>query len=424
MKTEVQPINSYSKKLIVNISGDELKPVQERITRKYQKQSNIPGFRRGKAPLSIIKQRHGASILQDLVEEAIREFYGKAIDESGLQPVSHGKISKLDFDKLEDGMTLEIEVEVEPEIELKKYKGLKVEKDVVEVSEQMIEDNLKYLQEQFATSREVEQAEKGHFIQFDVQELGEGNVPVVGRKYENMQVQLGSGKFDPQIEEQLIGAKLSEKRIVTKESPSPAPDQEKPAADTRLEIHIKKIEEKDFPELNDEFVKNLDDDSLENMEQLRSRLKENISADLTYRSNQAFTNRLVDELLKENPFEVPPSMVDHYLEEMIQDMKRQAGDKDMDEETLRKQYRASAIHHLRWYFLRKKIMETENLSITNGDAEQFIESAPWGDEEKAKAKKDEHYLRHLKEDLLEKKIVDILKQNAEVIEVFPMQERE
>ncbi len=419
MQTVVETINSYAKKLMVDITPEDLLPLEQKVLRNYQKRSEIPGFRPGKAPLNIIKKRHHDLIQQDLIEEALRKFYGKALDEAKVTPVSEGKITNLTFQDIQSGMQLEIEIEVEPEIEVKKYKGLKVEKDIIEVTDEMIKDALAQLQEQYATVKEVDQAQNGHYLHFTAQELDSGDVPLVGKKYENLHVNLGKGEFDPDIETQLEGIKKGEKRIVRKEIPADPSNRESKPQRTALEIHVTKIEEKKFPELNDEFVKNLDDEKIENLAELEDRIRNNMEIDISNRSEQVFQNRLIDQLLKENPFEVPPTMVDNYLQEMIKDIQKQSKDKSVDQETLRKEYRASAIHNIRWHFLKKKLIEQEKISVSDEEIQKLIDDSGLDEKIKKQAKNDQHYLGHLKEDLVERKLIELLKNHAEMTEVYP-----
>ena len=422
MQTVVENINSCAKKLKVDISSQELIPLEQQVLRKYQRRSEIPGFRTGKAPLNIVKKRHNDLIQQDLIEEALRVFYRKALDETKIVPVSEGKITNLTFTDIQSGLQLEIEVEVEPEIELKKYKGLKVEKDVVEVTDQMVNEALEQLREQYATVKEIDQAEKGHYVHFNAQELDSGDLPLVGKKYENLHVNLGKGEFDPDLELQLEGIRKGEKRIVRKEIPAdPASKKSQPQV-TSLEIQVTKIEEKEIPELNDDFVNNLDDENIKNLSQLKERMRKNIELDIANRSEQIFQQRLIDELLKENPFEVPPTMVENYLQEMIKDIKKQSKEQSIDEEALRKEYRVSAIHNLRWHFSKKKLIQSENITVSDEEVLTMIESSGLDEKVKKQAKNDQHYLGHLKEDLLERKIIEFLKSNAEITEIFPMRE--
>jgi trigger factor len=422
MQTVVENINSYSKKLKVDISSQELTPLEQQILRNYQRRSEIPGFRPGKAPLNIVKKRHGDLIQQELIEEALRMFYRKALEEAKIIPVAEGKITNLTFADIQSGMQIEIEVEVEPEIELKKYKGLKVEKDIVEVTDEMVGSALEQLRERYATIKEVDQAEQGHYVYFNAQELDSGDVPLVGKKYENLQANLGKGEFDQDIEIQLNGVRKGEKRIVRKEIPADPTDKKSQPQVTSLEIHVIKIEEKEFPELNDDFVKNLDDENIADLKQLKERIYKNIELDIANRSEQIFQQRLIDELLKENPFEVPPTMVENYLQEMIKDIEKQSKEKSIDEESLRKEYRASAIHNLRWHFLKKKLIQSEKISVSDEEALSMIENSGLDEKVKKQAKNDQHYLGHLKEDLLERKTIEILKNNAEITEIFPMKQ--
>jgi len=420
MQTVVENINSYSKKLKVDISSQELIPLEQMVLRNYQRRSEIPGFRPGKAPLNIVKKRHSDLIQQDLIEEALRKYYRKALEEAKIVPVAEGKITNLTFTDIQSGMQLEIEVEVEPEIEIKKHEGLKVEKDIVEVTDEMVNDALEQLREQYATVKEVEQAEKGHYVYFTAQELDSGNVPLVGKKYENLHANLGKGEFDPEIESQLEGIGKGEKRIVKKQIPADPANKDSQPQVTSLEIEVTKIEEKEFPELNDDFVKNLNDDNINNLVQLKERIHKNIELDIANRSEQIFQQRLIDELLKENPFEVPPTMVENYLQEMIKDIQKQSKEQTIDEESLRKEYRVSAIHNLRWHFLKKKLIQSENIAVSDEEVLSMIESSGLDEKIKKQAKNDQHYLGHLKEDLLERKIIEFLKSKADITEMYPM----
>ncbi len=422
MQTAVETINSYSKKLKVEIDSSDLTPIQQKIIKSYQRSAKIPGFRPGKAPLNMVQKKYKDEIQQSILEEALQKFYGMALEEAKVNPVSQGKITDFHFHDVASGMQLEIEVEVEPEVELKKYKGLQVEKDVVEVTDEMVDDSLERMREQFATVKEVEEAKEDHFVYFTAQELDKTGVPILGHKYENLQVQIGSGKFDPEIEAQLAGIRKDEKRVVKKEMP-PAPDdkEQKPQVSS-LQIHALKIEEKEFPELNDDFVKNLNDENLNTLEDLRQRIRENLKHELEHRSEHAFEHRIIDELLRENPSEVPPTMVDNYLDEMVRDIKEQSKNQKIDEESVRKEYRASAIHNLRWHFLKKKIIEKEGIEVSDEEARKMIDDSTLDEKAKKQARTNQHYLNHLKEDLVERKVLDLLEEHAEITEVFPFRQ--
>ncbi|MFZ0391998.1 MAG: trigger factor family protein, partial [Calditrichia bacterium] len=151
MQTKVETISSYSKKIKVNISGEELHSVEQKLIKKYQKQASIPGFRKGKAPANLVHKQYHDLIHQEMIEEAVKTFYSAALDEVGIEPVTQGIITDVNVDNIHEGMAFDVEVEVEPDVELKKYKNLQVEKDVVEVNEAMLNEGLERLREQYAT---------------------------------------------------------------------------------------------------------------------------------------------------------------------------------------------------------------------------------------------------------------------------------
>ncbi len=410
--------SDIKRKIIISVSPEELKDIEKKIVKRYQKQVQIPGFRKGKAPAGLVKKEYGDSIQMDVIEEAISRFYGQALDEVDIEPVSQGRVTHIDFETVEKGMTFEIEIEVEPEIELKKYKGLKVEREKVVVTPAMIDDVIDNIRKQYATLKEIEEVKEGAVVKADIQQLGEGNVPIIGRKYEDVEIEVGSGKFDPEIEGQLVGMKVGDKKIITKEIP-PAEGEGQPTIES-YEFTIKEIFEKEIPELDDEFVESLGQDDYKTVEELRAAVEKMLREDLERRTREVFENRLIDEALKENPFDVPEGMVDHYLHHVVEDFKQQMQGQKVDEEAIRQSYRPVAIRNIRWYLLSRKIAEAEGLEVTQEEVEKVIDADPRiPEDQKEQLKKDSHFVGHFVDDLLGKKILDFLAEHAEITEVLP-----
>lgn len=424
MQVNIKEINDFTRILSVQIDASELQGIESRVIQKIRRSAALPGFRKGRVPLGIIKQRYADTIKLEVMEDSISEFYGKALDETNLQPVSQGKINNLKFENTNDGMEFDIEIEVEPYINLKKYKGLKVEKEIPIVTDEMRERVLNSLRERYATISNVDNAKEGDHITFDAQLLGEGDVPVVGKKFEDISVKIGSGDFDLEFEKELIGLKNKQKSIVRKSiPPDPSKNRSKPTTES-YEIKVKQIEEKKLPELNDEFVKNIEDETLETLAQLNERIKTNLRIDLERRSQEQFVSRLIDELLKENPFDVPSSMLEHYLDHLIEDLKNQSKDKNIDEGAVRQNYRAYAIHNIRWYLLKKKLIETENINVGMSEIEQRIDNMNLEDKQKKQLRQNIQFKNNLKDDLLEQKLIKLLESHADIVEIFPQEKDE
>ncbi len=412
--------SEVKRKIVISVTPEEMKEIENRVIKRYQKQVQIPGFRKGRAPAGLVKKEYGESIQMDVLEEAISRFYGQALDAVDIEPVSQGKVTNINFESVDQGMTFEIEVEVEPEIELKKYKGLKVEREKVVVTDAMVDDVINNILKQHATVKEVDTVAEGTVVKADIQQLGEGNVPIVGRKYENVEIEVGKGEFDPEIEKQLIGLKAGESKIVTREvAPTEGEGQSEPVVE-RYEFTIKEVFEKEIPELTDEFVENLGQEEYKTVADLRAAIEKMLREDLERRTREVFANRLIDEALKENPFDVPEGMVEHYLHHVVEDFKRQMGNQKIDEEAIRQNYRPMAIRNIRWYLLSRKIAEVEGLEVTQEEIEKAIDEDPRiPAEHKEQLKKDDHYVGHLVDNLLGEKILNFLAEHAEVTEVLP-----
>lgn len=424
MQFEVENVDSIKRKIMVNVTPEELSQVEKKVLRKYQKSASIPGFRKGRAPAGILKRSYGDAIKADVLESAISEYYQKLLNEIDFKPISQGEIVHIDFENVESGLEFHVQLEAEPVVELKKYKGLKVEKETVLVTDDMVDDALAEIQKNFATVKAADKSAEGHFITFNAQQLGEGDVPVIGRKFEDINVQIGTGDFDAELEKQLVDLEVNQERIIRKTPDLSAGGEEKSFTPENYKITVTAIEERELPPLDDELAKNLQEENIETLNQLKDILRKNIQTNLQRRSLQQFNNRLIDELLKENPFDVPESMIKHYLEHMVQDLKRKYPNEKFDETLVHERYRPEAIHTIRWILLKQEIQKAENLAVSDEEILRQIDESNYSDEEKKMMKKDSHIKSMLKDNLLEDKVLKLLEVNADITEVFPKPTKE
>ena len=414
MQFDVKEVDSIKRQVTVTMDPEELKQIENNLLRKLQKTASIPGFRKGHIPLGLIRKSYADTIRLEVLETAISEGYDKVLHQVDFSPIAQGKISEVKFEDVASGLTFEIEFEIQPEIELKKYQGLKVEKRVIKVTEEMVDEELEGIRQRFATVKPVEKAREGDIIRFNAQLLGEGDVPVIGRKFEDVEVVIGSGEFDPDLEKQMIGLELDQDAVVQKITPPPPDRQDAQPEVERYEITVTSLEERELPPLDDELAKNLQDEKIETLEQV---LRENIQSALDRRSESLLNNNLIDELLKENPFDVPEAMVENYLQYVLEDLRQQYKDQKIDENIVRQRYRVDAIHAIRWHLLRRALVKAENLTVSHEDAYEEIDRSSYSDEEKDTFKKNHDLVHRVMDDLQEKKILDFLKDHAEISEV-------
>lgn len=418
MQIDVKKVSASKRQITIKLTPDELRETEKDVIRNLQKKVTLPGFRKGHIPPGMFRRNFGEAIKAELPELAVAKYYSIMLSENDLKPIGVGEITRIEFKEIEEGMEFDVELEEEPEIELRKYKNLKVEKEIAVVTDDMVDKTLLNIRKRFATVKAADKAAKGHFITFTAQLLGEGDTPVIGKKYDQITLEIGSGDFDPGFEEQLIGMEVGGERIIRRMVPPRPGEKSREPLQESYKITVEAIEERELPPPDDDLVKNLDDEKIETLEQLKDALRKDLQYRLERRSNSQFYSRLADEALKENPFDVPDSMLNRQLDSIVERVQQRYPDEKIDEDLVREKNRADAIYALRWYLLKKQIARAEGLFVTDEEALKLIDSFNISTKEKHQRKKNKDYLYNLKQDLLEEKILHLLSQNADIVEVY------
>jgi trigger factor len=342
----------------------------------------------------------------------LEKGFQEGIKEVNIVPFGQPMVKKFDYDENKN-LNMEVEVETYPEIDLKKYKGLKIEKNIYKITDEDVEDRLLYIRKQKATITAVkEAAQEGHYMIIDMQELDETGMPLIGKKYDDIRINLGEGTFDPEIEHQLIGLKVGEDKVIEKKYDQKSSMRQKEGKTERFKITVKSIEEEELPEADDDFVKELNI-GIETIDKLKVTIKEQLEHDWGQESEQHFYNQLAHELLQENPFEVPESMVSGYLDQIVNDISKR--DSKVDVEEVRKTYRVDALFNIKWYHLKEKIAQEENIRTDDNDFDEYLEKI---DDTKIRERyqNDKDLKKRVLNDLYEKKIFDFLVSNSKVTE--------
>lgn len=418
MKTVIKDISSYKRRLEIEVDDSEVGPYLEKAYHSYQRKMNIDGFRKGKIPLSILKKRFGDAIRAEVTDDLIQKFYKKAVEEEKLCVVSPANI--LDFSFGEGNpLRFTAEVEVEPKIEITDYKGFKVEKEIVKVTKDDVNTTLEILQEQRAKKSPVEgTAEAGHIIEGNVQALDSSGVPLVGNKWENVVIELGKPPLGELVQDQLLGVVVGDKKQFTIVQPERDVDGKVKQKESRYSIDVKSIQEKMLPELNDEFAKAMGE--FQNLEELKEDILQRLKLQKEDEAERLLNTRLVDELIRRNDFEVPPSMVENILQSSWKEYEKNP-DREIDESKFREENRASVIWNIKWHLIQKKIIEMEGLEVSDqevgSEIEKMVKASP-KNEKRIKAQfKDPERRKRLKENLLEQKLLRIIKDNTKIKEV-------
>jgi len=418
LKVEIEDLGSWKKKLNIEVPAEEIAPYLEKAFEAHQKKIKVEGFRKGKVPMSIIKKRFGKAIEADVIDELLQTYFKQAVMEQGLAPVAPGVIKDIVFED-DKPFQFSAEVEVEPEVEIKHFSGFKVEKEIMKVTGEDVEQVINMLREQKADRKPVDgEAEKGHIIEGDIQALDATGVPIIGEKWENRVIELGQPPLGSLIEDQLLGARKDEERRFSIKQPAQSSDKNAGDAEQHYTIKIKSIQEKQLPDLDDAFAKSVG--AFESFSDMEKQIQSDLEHRRMHESEQVLHKRLTDAFIHKNDFELPSAMVQNALDAMWEDYKQKT-EQPIEEETFRKEKHSQTVWNLKWHLLWHKLAETQGIDVSSEELDTRIDeiakSNPENDKKIRTMFKSDTQRNHLKEDMLEQKVFDFLKQNSKIKEV-------
>jgi trigger factor len=391
--------HSYERELEVTLDRDEMAHVIDAEKRKLRKQAEIPGFRKGKAPQHLVDRYYGKTLIQDVIDHAVNDYYPKALDEAGLQPVSKGEISDLNYADLGEELTFKVKTAVEPVVELQDYKGLKLSKEVRHYQPQDLDDYLAYLAESKAEVEAITgPVENGHVLVFDAAELDPSGVPLIGKGYNDIRIKVGEGQFDAELEPELIGLQVGDEKVIRKGSGAKA---------EVFKVTVKHLEKLKLPELDDAFAKTLGD--FESMEAYKEKIVESLRQQYISDAESKLNNAMVEAMIELHPLDIPTTMVDSELDMMFYNA--QAQGQKIDEQVFRNYYREVAEKTVHWRLIKKAMIVKSNLAVENSAIREHLLSSGWEEGKLDEAMANRYLIEQVENDLLQKQITaDILGQ--------------
>ena len=415
MKIKVKKTNEYTRELEIDIPWLELESDFNTTVKKFSKKVKMPGFRAGKIPRDRLMQQFQANIEAEFMENNFQKYYLMAVQQEELLPVNKAEISDVHF-HMNEHFSFKAVFEIEPEMIIPKLKrnSLSIQKTIYIHDEHDIEDAIMQLRKSHATIATVEDgAIEGDYLICTLQKLDESGVPIIGKKFEKQYLRVGKGSFTDNQKEKLIGLKPGDStRVIL------PVNQEGENADYELTVDI--VEREILPEVNEEFLKRINPD-LDSKDALTSDVEKKIKANFEERSRTAYERDLSDALIDLASPSFAPSMVENYLGKLIEDVKKQNKGEPMDDEKVREHYTPVAERNVKWYSLRNKLIETQDITASKenveAEIEKLVERTPQSEKEIRKFYKKPSNRKRVEDDLVEKKILDYLEQFAKVKEV-------
>jgi trigger factor len=379
--------NSTKREIEVEIPVEDVARQTDSLIQKYQKVARIPGFRRGHVPASIIRQRFSEEIKTDMVEALIPRFFRQEAERLSLHPVSQPRVTDL---HLHDGEPLRFKAafEVLPEIKLSGYKELRADKPEIAVSDADVEQALADLRERHASFNPVEgrALADGDFAQVSLDgnpKAGEGEAkPGEGQPVhmDEVLVEIAGGNTMPEFTEHLRGAVAGDERTFDVNYPEDTQDKRLAGKTFSYAVKVQAIKEKSLPELNDEFAKQLGE--FQTVDDVRKAVREQMEAERKHEAEHAAKEKLVGELIQQNEFEVPDSLIEQQIDIRLERGLRALAAqgltaeqmKKMDLNRLRVGQRDQAIHDVKAALLLERVAEEENVQVSDEELNQELES--------------------------------------------------
>jgi len=382
------------------------------VYKKFKNSSKIPGFRKGKAPMHLVKLRFKEKIEEEVLESLVPEAYEDAVKETNLSPICLPVVKEIQF---HEGAPLKFkaEIEIKPEVEVKDYIGLEVTRKARTVTEEDVERSLNYLREDFAELHPVQREAKFYdSLVVDLTKYQEGKEDSL----KNQQIFLDPHNMIKEFQKALINAKAGEKREFEVQYPPTFHNKKLAGKKVRYKLTIKEVKEKVLPQADDDFARTVG--GYDNLDQLKSKIKEGLIRRAQKDQERELKNELINQLIKRNPFEVPDTLLNFYMDSLIEDLKKNY--RKVDEKQIREKYRGIATNHIRWDLLYHQIAEKEKIQVTPEEIEawlkDFARDYRMKMEEARKLLENPSQAKRIKEELLEQKVLDFLLKNAKIKE--------
>ncbi len=388
------------------------------------KTANLPGFRPGKVPVSLMKQRFGASVMGEVLEQAVNESTQQAMNDREIRPAGRPKVEIISFEDGQD-LTYKVEAEILPEVEPMDFSGLELEQLVIEVGEEQMGETLQRIADANKTSKDLEEARPaadGDLVTIDFDGTVDGEARE-GMKGEDMRLELGSGHFIPGFEEQLIGANADEDREVVVTFPEEYPAEDLQGKEAVFKVKVKKIEESVAPEIDDSLAQAVGEETLES---LRGKVRERMEADFSNLTQGFLKRKVLDRLADAHDFPVPPGMLDaefgaiwEQIEEDKKNDRLDEEDKDKSEDELKADYRQIAERRVRLGLLLSEIAQRNSIEVSPDELNQAVMNEvrryPGQEQQVIEYfKNSQEAVANLRAPIFEQKVIDHIVEQAQV----------
>lgn len=415
--------NANELKLSFEVEAARFDEAIKKVYDKSAKYFNIPGFRKGKAPMAIVEKYYGDEIFyEDAFNEIVPEIYEKELKENNIEAVSKPDLDVTQIGKGQDLKFTAI-VQTKPEVKLGKYKGIELKKVEYNVSDEDIDHEIGHMAEKNARIVPVEDraVEEKDITVIDFEGSVDG-VKFEGGKAEGHELEIGSGSFIPGFEEQIIGMKIDEEKDITVKFPEDYFSEDLKGKDAVFKVKLHEIKRKELPEINDDFAK--DTSEFETLAELKNSIKEKLEEENKSRAKYETEEAAIKEACKATEIDIPSGMIETELDNMVKDVEARLSYQGMNMEMylqmigktmeeFKKEGEEQAKEAVKTRLVLEQIVKDEKLEADSDKVEEKLEEmAKAYGKDKEELRKNEYFMDYIKKQLTQEAAIDLIVTNA------------
>ncbi len=409
MKAEIKQLEELVRELSVEVPAETVSAKMEEKLKDVRRNASLKGFRKGKAPMTMIRSIYGDQVKLDVAEEIIKATYPEVVRENTLRVASYPEVKELKYE--DDGrFTYTATVEVFPEIEKVNYENLTLVADEIEVKDEEVDDVVEMLRKRVAEIREVDrEAGKSDLVAMDIDVTSDPGKVLDTDRFIDSEVDLSNKLTVKEFLEHIPGLKKGDVKEFDVKYSQDYPDKVFAGAELKYRVTVKAVKERILPMISDDFAKTTGQG--ETMLELRMKIREQLTRQKTDERNRGFKNQVIQQVCDKNKVPIPKAMVTEYLDNVVQNFKKQYGD-DIDTAEIRKNYEPMGIMNIRWNMLMHQLAHQEKIEVLQSDTEnlinRFAENYKTTPEKAREALAQSGNIADLKESILEDKVIDFL----------------
>lgn len=417
--------NANELKLEFNIEAVKFEEAIKKVYEKSARYFNIPGFRKGKAPMAIVEKTYGPSIFyEDAFNELVPEIFEKELKENNIEAVSR---PDLDIEQMEKGKDLKFTaiIQTKPEVKLGNYKGIQIKKIEYNVSDEDIEHELGHMAERNAriVTAQDRPAEKGDITVIDFEGTVDG-VKFEGGKADGHELELGSGTFIPGFEDQIIGMKPEEEKDVNVKFPEDYFSEDLKGKDAVFKVKLHEIKKKEMPEINDEFAK--DASEFDTLAELKNSIKEKLEEDNKSRAKYETEEEAIKAVCSDAKVDIPSGMIDTELDNMVKEAEQRLSYQGMNMdmylnmigktmEDFRKEGEEQAKEAVKTRLVLEQIIKEEKIEAEKEKIDEKLEEmAKIYGKTKEELEQNENFMEYITKSIAQEKVIEFLVSNAKI----------